>query len=87
MDKLLKNRFINAWARMLFIGGTFHVTLTAIGALLQGNIDHVNAFTILGVSIFFPDLGTGTTNLILGYVLIVIFYLSVFHFFTKDSHS
>ena len=77
------NRYLDAFAKSIFLFGVIHIIILIILAFRDGQ--HVlNIFTILGLQSFMPGLGVGFASFILSYCVAAAVYCFVFFRLTKE---
>jgi len=69
---------------MVAFFGITHLVILSLLAI-QKNVQVLNAFAILDLDAFLPELGRGLTNFILSYCMVILVYLLSFFFFTKPA--
>ena len=61
----------------VFLAGLFHLSLVAIATVTSGQLEYLNPTHILGVSTVFPSLGTNTSVIIMGWLILVAVYSAI----------
>lgn len=56
----------------MILSATLHLLLCLYNSIHFDNPDYVNMFNILGISLFFPNLGHGNLNCLLGIILVIL---------------
>jgi len=84
MKTLFTNQYVDALIKTIFFFGITHLLILSWIAV-RGNIHALNAFKILNLDFFIPSLGTGATNFILSYCMVVAVYLPIYLINSKFS--
>jgi len=82
MNKLFSNRYVDALVKTIFIFGITHLLILAFIAFRE-NVHVLNAFNILNLDTFLPDLGQGSANFVLSYGMVLGVYSLVFFSLTS----
>lgn len=56
----------------MLLSATMHLAASLYLAIRYSNPDYVNMFNILGISLFFPELGMGALNCLIGIVMVIL---------------
>lgn len=76
---------LRATLATMLLSASFHLAASLFFAVKTNNPDYANMFNVIGVSWFFPNLGTGTLNSILGILLVIIAGMAVY--FVMERHD
>ena len=55
----------------MLLAATTHLLAALYIAIRTNNPDHANMFNVLGISLFFPSLGHGAFNCLLGMLMVI----------------
>jgi hypothetical protein len=69
--------YFNALLLTLSIAATCHLALVIAMAIKERNISYVNPLDFLGVSILLPQYRDSTSVAILGWIVLIAFYLTI----------
>lgn len=86
MKKLFINRYLDAFAKSIFLFGVFHIIVLIILAIRDGQ-QVLNIFAILGLHFFMPGLEDGFVNFILSYGIALTVYFIVFSYLTNQTQE
>jgi len=56
----------------MILSATLHLLVCLYKSIRLGNPDYINMFNVLGISLFFPSLGHGNLNCLLGIVFVIL---------------
>lgn len=84
MRTLFSNRYLDAFAKSIFLFGLIHIIILIILAFRDGQ-GVLNIFAILGLHSFIPDLGDGLASFILSYCVALAVYCFVFLYLTNAT--
>lgn len=84
MKNLFFNRYLDAFAKSIFLFGVFHIIVLIILAIRDGQ-QVLNIFAILGLHLFVPGLEDGFVNFILSYCIALTVYFIVFSYLTNQT--
>jgi hypothetical protein len=78
------NKYLNNWSiqgvlRVMGISAVVHIAFVTIYALIHQNIDYVNSFNIVGISLFFPQLSHGYQNFFISSILLILLLILVLY--------
>jgi hypothetical protein len=76
MRNLFSNRFVDAAAKTLLCFGVVHLLILAYVAG-RANIYVLNAFSILNLDLFVPELGKGEVSFAMSYAVVLVVYALV----------
>lgn len=80
-----KNRYLDALLKFILLTAVIHVFLLFIASIINADIIHLNYFNILDVDLFFPGVEIGLLSQILSVVAIIIIYVTIYIYFTKNE--
>lgn len=69
--------YIKAIMYLIVACAVTHLSLSLFYGLVNGQVESANMFHILGVDLFWPEIGEGTFNAVLGVVLIASIWIIV----------
>lgn len=69
----------------MLLSATAHLLGTLYVAIRTGNPDVVNMFNVIGLSLFFPELGHGSLNCLLGILFVIA--IGVWFYFMQQYHD
>ncbi len=84
MRAWFSNKYLDAFAKSIFVFGVFHIIILIILAFRDGQ-RVLNIFSILGLHSFAPGLGDGLASFILSYCFASAVYCFVFLCWTKET--
>ena len=84
MFRVNPTNILRATLATMLLSASFHLASSLFFAIRSGNADYVNMFNVIGVSWFFPALGSGALNAVFGIVFVilagmVVYYLMQYH--------
>lgn len=79
---MIKKRLLTALFKTMLFFAICHVTLLFVLFVMSGNLSYLNAFSIIGLSNFFPGIEKGVLSFIISAIISLIIYLV---FFTKSK--
>ncbi|HLE91928.1 MAG TPA: hypothetical protein VI753_12320 [Anaerolineales bacterium] len=86
MRTLFSNRYLDAFAKSIFLFGMIHIIILIILAFRDGQ-GVLNIFAILGIHSFVPGLGDGLASFILSYCVALAVYSLVFLYLTNGTRE
>ncbi len=69
----------------MLLSATLHLLTCLYTAITTGNPDVVNMFNIIGVSLFFPELGHGNAYCLLGIITVIM--IGVWFYAMQQYHD
>jgi len=84
MKTLFFNRYLDAFAKSIFLFGVFHIIVLIILAIRDGE-QVLNIFAILGLHFFVSGLEDGFVNFVLSYCIALTVYFIVFSYLTNQT--
>lgn len=69
--KINLRNILRATLGTMLVSAAFHLAASLFFAIKTGNGDYANMFNVIGVSWFFPNLGTGALNSLFGIIFVV----------------
>lgn len=69
----------------MLLSATSHLLGTLYVAIRDNNPDAVNMFNVIGLSLFFPALGTGALMCLLGILFVIV--IGVWFYAMQQSHD
>ena len=84
MKPLFSNRFVDAAAKTLMVFGTIHLLILVFLAGVD-NVEVLNAFAILNLNRFAPQLGEGSASFGVSYGVVLVVYGLVFLRLTRPK--
>lgn len=82
--RISKNPKLNALAKTVLCGASFHLLLLIIYTIQHHQWDTLNIFNILDIDLFLPQSAKGVFNYILSYAIFLGIYL---YFFLKHKEK
>ena len=82
MKSLFVNRLLDGLANTLIVYALIHTVTMFLYAAAFNNYQIFNGFTILGISLLFPQLALGIYNFSLGGILLAVIFILVLRFLT-----
>lgn len=76
--KHLFYRLIKALAIFMLIAAIIHIALMLVHAILTGDFSGFNFFSVIELTLFFPNAGTGTLSYALSTVLSLAILMVIF---------
>ena len=86
MRTLFSNRYLDAFAKSIFLFGVLHMVILIILAFLHGH-RVLNIFTILDLHSFAPGLEDGISNFVLSQCVGLAVYCFVFSYWTEKTRK
>ncbi len=86
MEKLTKKRLLEALAKTILAGATFHLFLLVLYFLKTNDYRIINIFNILDIDLFYPQMSEGLPNFLLSFIFIGIVYFTILVAFTKKRN-
>ena len=87
MNKIVTNRWLDAFLKLLLISAVIHFSIMVLALLINQNTLLLNFFDIIDLDLFLPGIINGTTNQILSAIVIIFLYIIIYLFFTKKSSA
>ncbi|OGK23670.1 hypothetical protein A3A46_02065 [Candidatus Roizmanbacteria bacterium RIFCSPLOWO2_01_FULL_37_13] len=79
------NRFLRAFLISILFFATTHLVILYSYALYSRDFERANAFRILDLNLFFPDISKGGLSFFLSYFFVLLVFLIVYVFFTRPK--
>jgi len=76
-----KNRYIDAFAKLIIFSGVVHVLVLIIYSIMNLNFEKLSYFEIIEINLFF----TQPLNMLFSVIIALIIYLIIYFRFTKKS--
>ena len=85
MIKIVKNRFLDAFLKLMFVSAAIHLVVLIYAGLSHLDVAALNYFSIVGLDLLFPDISKGLMSQVFSLLIIALTYISIFLFGTKKS--
>ena len=85
MDRFVNNRFLDALLKLMLFSATIHICILIYHSITSHDITVMNYFNILDLDFFMSDIAKGTVNNILSAVTMLIIYIVIFFFLSKQE--
>ena len=74
----MKKHFINALIKFILFSATLHILLLLIFFVFKRDLTLINYFNIIGLNLFFPEVGQGLASQIFSLLTMVVIYGLIF---------
>ena len=86
MGPIFRNRYLDALAKTLVIFGTLHWFIL-LWLLARGNVEALNAFNIVQLTVLLPAIGHGLVNFALSYCVVLAGYWLAYRYLAGPGRS
>lgn len=76
----MKNRFLDVLIKFILFSAVLHITLLLIFFVISHDLTVVNYYQIIGLNLFFPQIGQGAVSQVLSILTMILFYGLIFVF-------
>jgi len=83
----MKNRFLNTLVKFILFSAVLHILLLAIAFVFKRDLTAVNYFNVVGLNLFFPEIGQGLASQIFSLLTMVVIYGLIFFVSNKKTNN
>ncbi|MBI2628826.1 hypothetical protein HYW74_01970 [Candidatus Pacearchaeota archaeon] len=83
MNSIVKNKYFDAFLKLMLLSAIIHVALLIVYSLFTQNFIILNYFNILDFDLIYSGIAEGITNFFISGLVVVIIYIVILKFFTK----
>ena len=85
MFRICQNRYLDAFLKLLLFSSIVHTILMIVYVIAYNDIEHLNYFNILDISLFIPYLEGGLIPDIVATTILFLTYVLILWFFTRNK--
>jgi len=75
--KIVKNKYLNALLLLMFVSAVIHMAVLFCAAAASGNLYILNYVNILGLDLFYPNLGNSAAGNAFSLIFMGVLYIII----------